>query len=727
MGRFPGGKLAAGVCLSVAALALGLVTLPAVGATSTGDAYFPVAPTRLLDTRVDGGTLGPNSSINLGLAGVGAVPGDATAVAVNVTATDTTAPSYLTVYPAGESIPTSSNLNWNPGQTVANLVIVPLGGGGALSFYNSGGSVDLVVDLQGYFAASAGAGPGEYLPLSPARITDTRAGSGYPNQGQTLGAAAALTVQVAGQGGVPSVGVAAAVLNVTVTDANADSYLSVYPADETNPGTSSVNWSAGSTVANRVVVPLSPSGQVTAFNDLGQADVIIDVSGYFTTGPSPSAAASLYYPIAPTRVLDTRLDGSQPSAGSDLGEQFAAVDGIGAQASAVVANLTSTDASTASYYRLAPEATGSGTSDLNWSAGATVANLDIAPLSSTGDAYLYNSQGQADAVIDVFGYFVPLDPVNAPAVAPCSSVAISATAPGISGGPVDATAEAVCGSGASIEYTYWYRAPGSALWTLAGPPGSASSLQYSTAGWVSGTYRLMAWASSQAGVYQGALGGSSVLMSLNPATNLPDTFMSTCYSDGFLSAACTDAEVSAINGARSDEGLPALTWSSTLAALTPAQQIFIVANEERISRGLPPIAGMTAAAIQSATEGAENNTDPSGSNVPGAIGYASNWAEDFGPLGAMFDWMYNDGPGSFNLDCPSAGRPGCWAHRDDILLSTASGSTAAPAGYTWVGGTACAPEQGVSYLDACALEWVLVPSSSVTYQFTWDDAVALGA
>jgi hypothetical protein len=128
-----------------------------------------------------------------------------------------------------------------------------------------------------------------------------------------------------------------------------------------------------------------------------------------------------------------------------------------------------------------------------------------------------------------------------------------------------------------------------------------------------------------------------------------------------------------------------------------------------------------------ATQAAQANADPDGSDVPGAIAYASNWAEDYGPLGSMFDWMYNDGLGSFNEDCTAANSSGCWVHRDDILLNISSGVMAAPAGYTWVGGTACTAESGVTYLDACALLWVLVPSSSVTYEFTWADAVAMGA
>src|SRR5205085_229195 len=83
--------------------------------------------------------------------GVGGVPAGATAVVLNVTATNTTAASFLTVWPAGEIRPTASNLNWVAGGTVPNLVTAKLGQGGGLGFYNLAGDVDVVADVAGYY------------------------------------------------------------------------------------------------------------------------------------------------------------------------------------------------------------------------------------------------------------------------------------------------------------------------------------------------------------------------------------------------------------------------------------------------------------------------------------------------------------------------------------------------------------------------------------------------
>jgi hypothetical protein len=79
------------------------------------------------------------------------MPSNATAVVLNVTATETTAPSFLTVWPAGEARPTASNLNWVAGQTVPNLVTAKLGQGGRLSIYNLAGTVDVIADVAGYY------------------------------------------------------------------------------------------------------------------------------------------------------------------------------------------------------------------------------------------------------------------------------------------------------------------------------------------------------------------------------------------------------------------------------------------------------------------------------------------------------------------------------------------------------------------------------------------------
>ncbi|MHB8313648.1 MAG: hypothetical protein ACYDD0_10175, partial [Candidatus Dormibacteria bacterium] len=382
---------------------------PELAATATaGAAYTALEPTRLLDTRLAGAALGPRGSTSLAVTG-GSVPADATAVAVNVTVTDTTAASYLTVYPAGVAAPTISNLNWSPGQTVANLVIVPIGSGGEVEFYNYAGSTDLVVDLEGYFAPElTGSTVGAYLALTPARIADTRVGSGYPEAGTPLGPGASLAVQVAGVGGVPATGVSAALLNVTVSNPAAAGYLTVFPTGLARPTASNLNWIKGQTLANRVVVPVGSGGQISLYNQSGTTNVVVDVDGYFSSGSVSSSNLSLFSALSPVRVLDTRQTNSPLGAAASVTVQMGGVAGIAASASAVVANVTATDTTAASYLTVYPGGPPPLASDLNWSAGETVPNLTVAGLSASGTLAIYNHAGSVAVVVDVFGYFSPV-------------------------------------------------------------------------------------------------------------------------------------------------------------------------------------------------------------------------------------------------------------------------------------------------------------------------------
>ena len=355
---------------------------------------------------------------------------------LNVTVTDTSAAAWLAVFPAGGSIPLVSNLNWSAGQTVANLVIVPVGSSGQVTFYNPGGYADVVVDLEGYFAPEGtGTTAGSYVPLIPARIADTRAGSGESYAGDTLGTQGNLNVQVTGKGGVPSTGVAAVLLNVTVVNTALPSFLTIYPEGGSQPTASNLNWPAGSVVPNRVMVPVSSTnGQISIFNDQGSVDVVVDVDGYFTTGSTTPAGASLLGIVPPVRVLDTRLSSQTLETGGTISLPLAGVNFIASNATAVVANVTTTDTGDPSFLTVYPGGTPPLASDLNWVPGQTEPNLTIATLSSTGTVSAFNDAGSADLIIDAFGYFVPETPApvvvlttSLPTASCCYHIGYSAT------------------------------------------------------------------------------------------------------------------------------------------------------------------------------------------------------------------------------------------------------------------------------------------------------------
>ena len=107
---------------------------------------------------------------------------------------------------------------------------------------------------------------------------------------------------------MPASGVSAAIVNLTVTRPTASSYLTVYPGGQPLPSTSSLNFLAGETRANRAIVPVGPDGTITIYNRAGTSHVVVDVNGWYTgTGSSPAAPGS-----SDSRPSAWRTPGSRP-------------------------------------------------------------------------------------------------------------------------------------------------------------------------------------------------------------------------------------------------------------------------------------------------------------------------------------------------------------------------------------------------------------------------------
>ena len=145
-------------------------------------------------------------------------------------------------------------------------------------------------------------------------------------------------------------------------------------------------------------------------------------------------------------------------------------------------------------------------------------------------------------------------------------------------------------------------------------------------------------------------------------------------------------DLSGINACRALENVGPMKLPSNWGSLTTVQQGFVLINLERVNRGLPPIVGLSSSLSQLAVAGAANDTDPSFPSG-GFVGGGAIWAEAPSVLAADYMWMYDDGAGSGNLDCTSAGDPGCWGHRDIILWDRTHGTLVAGGGYSSAGGT----------------------------------------
>jgi hypothetical protein len=181
----------------------------------------------------------------------------------------------LTAYPTGDVPPLASNLNFGPGQTVPNLVVIKLGNGGKFSIYNAQGATDVIADVVGWYSSGPSVTTGVLTPLPPSRILDTRATH------SPVGPNSSIDVQAAGQGGVPATGVSAVIVNLTATDPTAGSYLTAYPAGGAVPLASNLNFGPAQTIPNLVVVKLGNGGKFSVYNAQGNTDVIADVIGWY--------------------------------------------------------------------------------------------------------------------------------------------------------------------------------------------------------------------------------------------------------------------------------------------------------------------------------------------------------------------------------------------------------------------------------------------------------------
>jgi hypothetical protein len=365
-------------------LALLAVLLPFAVAPPASAAELPagssrlvtVAPARVMDTRsgigVPAGARAPGSVVQLPVAGTGAVPAGATAVVLNVTLTQAAGPGFVQVFPTGRSaLGTSSNLNVErAGQTIPNLVTVPVGDQGRVSFYlQSGGHV--LADVFGYYEPSATAtAAGRFEALSPVRILDTRSRIGMPawpahpgdtrncsdfgtwSQANTwfwtyyydfgdvakldgdgdllpcaslpgapsskqqlprlpkpkAAAGTATRVQVTGVGGVPASGVSAVALNVTATQADGTGYVQAVPASGPTPygASSNLNTERAGQTIPNLVVVPVGASGAIDLYTSVGTHLLADVAGYFTSTTAATSTAGLFVPLPPARALDTR-------------------------------------------------------------------------------------------------------------------------------------------------------------------------------------------------------------------------------------------------------------------------------------------------------------------------------------------------------------------------------------------------------------------------------------
>jgi hypothetical protein len=202
------------------------------------------------------------------------------------------------------------------------------------------------------------------------------------------------------------------------------------------------------------------------------------------------------------------------------------------------------------------------------------------------------------------------------------------------------------------------------------------------------------------------------------------------YTNG---PACTNYILSAINNARSIEGVRSMVLPSNWFGLSVPQQLFVIADLERTARGLPPYLGINAALTADAQRAAATRSDPSiaagfpmANDAQGSAGFGGAWSGGFNVLAADYIWMYDDTWGgsaakTSNIACTSAGSAACWAHRDELLGSDPGYNQGVGLGCTncEMGTGFAMVNGGASYVDLIEIPKGSLPAMS----FTWANNV----
>lgn len=355
--------------------------------------FTPVAPVRVLDTR-DGtgvggaGSIGPAGQVLVSLAAF--VPDNATAVVLNVTGTEPTANTFVTVFAGDIKRPGVSTLNLAPRQTRANATTVLLGAGRQVMVYNEAGNTQVIADLAGYYTTGGGS---LYNPQSPIRSLDTRNGPSVGQGGEAV-------VDLSGL----SPNVTAVTFNLTGVDASTNTFVTAYPDGTARPLASSLNLGPNEVVPNLVTVQLGSSRKVRLYNDRGNINLIADLFGVYD-----STTGYKFQPLVPFRFFDSR--GDRPL---EPGVIFVMGSDPTLNIKAFVGNLTGVDASQPTFLVTwpAPSGTPPFVSNLNLVPGQAAANMFMVGTGAEPDhpelgpsSHFTDSAGTVDFIIDLAGYF----------------------------------------------------------------------------------------------------------------------------------------------------------------------------------------------------------------------------------------------------------------------------------------------------------------------------------
>lgn len=366
--------------------------------------FVAVTPFRVLDTRADGGamTAGETRPVHLNAY----VPLGAIGVALNITAVDATEPTSISAWPADTTRPFTTTVSIGPGSMQSNSVLLDLSEDAAVDLYNMNGSVQVIVDVVGWFT-------GDFIGLHPKRVMDTRFGYGAASldpgtkRDLVLGAAT----------GVPPEATAVAVSATLITGA-VPTTLALGPTGQEPFPSPLIDAPADQIITRSMVVGLS-GGSLSIANGDGAANVILDITGWFR-------ADGTFAPSTPQRVVETsaQICGAAVGPGETRTVRLTEATDVGA----ATVNIRATGASEPTFITVwrsgSPRP---GTSTVNLMPGVATSNVAVVELGPAGQIDVFNNSGTVEITIDVIGTFRGTTPAGEPT--PCPEPPPPAPAP----------------------------------------------------------------------------------------------------------------------------------------------------------------------------------------------------------------------------------------------------------------------------------------------------------
>jgi hypothetical protein len=405
-----------------------------VAPAGNGLQFYPLPrPVRLLDTRPGGNCDNVSTPIAAGgtittLARVTCesitIPPTAQAIVGNITVLNGGSQTgFLTIYPSGQSLPLAANMIYGPGAILSNGFTVGLGANGEFNIFGER-TIDVVVDISGYYAPPQPAGL-YYHPLpKPIRLLDTRAGQGNCDSVSTpIPAGTSLTTQarVTCESLTIPAAAQAIVGNATVINGSGQTgYLTIYPNGVPVPLAANIIYFPGQVLSNAFTTTLSAGGEFNIFGERA-IDMAIDVAGYYSTEANDVNGAGLLFTplVRPLRIMDTRASqgncdnvGTPIAAGTSI-----AVPGritcesitIPAVAQTVIGTVTVINSNPlAGFMTMYPDGVPQPlAANMVYFPGQVLSNAFVVGLNTTTGQFRIFGERTIEAVVDVSGYFAP--------------------------------------------------------------------------------------------------------------------------------------------------------------------------------------------------------------------------------------------------------------------------------------------------------------------------------